>query len=359
MSDKEVWYFSLSTHSSVGGIQNYNKTFLKSLYSFDKRSIKHISVYDDSSNSTKGFSGNKYKFILYFMRSLLTIKNRVYIFSHVNFMPLLIIVKFLFPKANVYLSIYGVEVWKEFNYIYKFFFRRIKIFYISNYTKDKFCFDNDLNSEFNFIYLPPAVNIENSSIENSSIENKTDGIVNILCLTRLDKEDSYKGVDILIDSIHELKLDNPELYSILKVDIVGKGDDKERLVNYTKLKKVDAAIKFYGYVPSIESFYINCDIFVLPSNGEGFGIVYIEAMLKGKPVIGCCIGGQTDIIDHGVNGLLVNYADIQSLKEAIVILIKSKNTRDKYGRNGYEKVISTFSEHSYKERLEKELERTG
>ena len=80
-----------------------------------------------------------------------------------------------------------------------------------------------------------------------------------------------------------------------------------------------------------------CDIYSMPSYKEGFGVVYIEAMSFGKPVIGVRGEGINDIIEDGVNGMLVEPKDVYSLMDKLEKLIVSKELRENIGKRGQEK----------------------
>ncbi|GAH76519.1 unnamed protein product, partial [marine sediment metagenome] len=86
----------------------------------------------------------------------------------------------------------------------------------------------------------------------------------------------------------------------------------------------------------INAFSI-CDIFVLPSLDDAFGIVYLEAWLFKKPVIGVLEGNVAGLIDDNTNGFLVPFRDIKNLSFKIEILLKDKNKRDEFGQKGHEK----------------------
>ncbi len=91
------------------------------------------------------------------------------------------------------------------------------------------------------------------------------------------------------------------------------------------------------------SFYRDCDIFVLPSRIESFGIVFLEAWICGKPVIGCRTGPVASVVSEGRDGLLVPYGDAEELSKAIVRLLADEGLRRKLGHNGGKKVLSQYT----------------
>ena len=77
-----------------------------------------------------------------------------------------------------------------------------------------------------------------------------------------------------------------------------------------------------------------CDIFVLPSKSESFGLVYIEAWMHSKPVIGCKIKSIAEVIEDHKNGILTEFGNIQELEKAITFLIENPQECKKFGKEG-------------------------
>jgi glycosyltransferase involved in cell wall biosynthesis len=92
-----------------------------------------------------------------------------------------------------------------------------------------------------------------------------------------------------------------------------------------------------------DSLYTDCDIFVLPSMVESFGIVFLEAWICGKPVIGCRTGPVVSVITEGQDGLLVRYGNVEELAATIMRLLKDADLRNKLGSKGREKVLERYT----------------
>lgn len=114
---------------------------------------------------------------------------------------------------------------------------------------------------------------------------------------------SRKGVSRAIESMANLRDYNIELL------IAGSGRHEDRLKRLASNLKVTESVKFLGFVPDDELplLYSTADIFLFPSRYEGFGLVFLEAMACGTPVIGTPVGGIPDVVDDGVNGFVVSH----------------------------------------------------
>lgn len=122
----------------------------------------------------------------------------------------------------------------------------------------------------------------------------------------------------------------------IELEIAGGGELLEKLKHLTEELNISNLVKFYGVVSheKMLSLMQECDIFVLPSWDEAFGVVYLEAMSFGKPIIGTVNEGISEIIKNGENGLLVQPRNIDDLVEKIKNLIENKDLREKIGEAG-------------------------
>jgi glycosyltransferase involved in cell wall biosynthesis len=106
-----------------------------------------------------------------------------------------------------------------------------------------------------------------------------------------------------------------------------------------------AATTFLGYVtPGIlEELYATCDVFVAPSLYESFGLVHLEAMAHGKPVVACRAGATPEIVQHGETGILVEPEDTAALADELIRLGRDREERRRLGRRGAEICRTTFT----------------
>jgi len=178
--------------------------------------------------------------------------------------------------------------------------------------------------------IPNGVDVEHFSPEVAPIDKFCDGKVNILFTGRLEKR---KGLNYLIEAYRRVKQEIPNCRLI----VVGPGTrlrgKYEKKVSRNDLKDV----VFTGYVSydELPRYYKTADIFCAPATGwESFGIVLLEAMAVGTPVIASNIEGYSRLVTHGVNGLLVPPEDEEMLAQALVSLIKDESLRQQMGARG-------------------------
>ena len=113
-------------------------------------------------------------------------------------------------------------------------------------------------------------------------------------------------------------------------------------------------VRFLGRVTEAEKAVLmaHCDVFVAPSLYESFGIVFLEAMRLGKPVIGTRVGGVPEIVHHGVTGILVPPLDAGALAQAILTLARDLQARTQLGAAGLVRFLQHFTLDEFAHRSE-------
>jgi glycosyltransferase involved in cell wall biosynthesis len=188
--------------------------------------------------------------------------------------------------------------------------------------------------------IPNGINIDNFSVPYSKEECKS-----ILGLPR-DKNillffgylSPYKGPDILLKAMPRVIKDIQDVLLIVS----GIGSMKDELMSLSKRLNINNNVKFTGYIDeSLKPIYFKAaDVFCLPSvmTTESFGIVNLEAMACGVPVVASKIGGIPDVIRDGENGLLVAPSNPELLADALIHLFKNEDIRRKMGERALELV---------------------
>lgn len=173
----------------------------------------------------------------------------------------------------------------------------------------------------------------------------------VLTVGRWAASERYKGADLLIGAIAQLRGTHPDLHLVA----VGSGDDLPRLRALADSLGVSGVTHFFENLSreEIAACYARADLFALPSTAEGFGLVFLEAMAFAKPVIGAAAGGSVDVIEDGVNGLLVPPNDLESLAQMLDRLLRDEVLRTELGRRGGEIVRQKFQFSTFQAELER------
>jgi len=143
-----------------------------------------------------------------------------------------------------------------------------------------------------------------------------------------------KGVDILIRAIAKLRIELPNI----KLHLVGRGN-VPAFALLAKKEGIEKHVVFHGWVEqsTLSSYYKSADICVFPSRHEGFGLVILEAMASGIPVIASDIPTFREIISDGSDGRLFKSEDADSLSKEIIALYQDPYLRKELSRNAFEK----------------------
>jgi glycosyltransferase involved in cell wall biosynthesis len=175
----------------------------------------------------------------------------------------------------------------------------------------------------------------------------------ILTVGRWAARERYKGVDALIVAVARVRTTIPDVQLVA----VGSGDDLSRLRSIAAEEQVADRVHFLEGLSKEElaSRYAAADVFALPSIGEGFGLVFLEAMAFGKPVVGADAGGITDLIRDGSNGLLIPPNDPDGLAQGLSRLLQDEALRRKLGECGAAMVRREYQFDAFREALDQIL----
>ena len=172
------------------------------------------------------------------------------------------------------------------------------------------------------------------------------GHVDVLFVGRLEKR---KGIDVLLDVAPSLVARFPHM----RLHIVG-DDTIPTSKDSTYRNEFEARhselcgknIFFHGKVDedALRRHYFDCDVFVAPSRFESFGLIYVEAMMFSKPVVGCNVGGIPEVVVDGETGILVEPESPEGLEAALARLVDDAALREKLGRAGRERYEAEFTD---------------
>lgn len=202
--------------------------------------------------------------------------------------------------------------------------------------------------------IPNGINLEEFNIKHGKAEcrNKLDLPCDKKIILFFGNIVAYKGPHILLKAFLKVK----SQFKDVKLVFAGRGEMQEELKKLAADLGVKDDIIFTGYVDEkLKPFYYrSADIFCLPSitMAEAFGIVNLEAMACGVPVISSKLGGIPDVVIDKKTGLLVKPEDEEALAESIIFLLENEDISQKMGKNGKKKV----EEYSWRKIAEKTQE---
>jgi len=192
-----------------------------------------------------------------------------------------------------------------------------------------------------------------SEIETASPDRR--GELTVLMVGRLASTERYKGHDEMLDAWPRVAATVPAA----RLVIVGDGDDLPRLRKKAQNNGVEASVRFAGFVTreALDQYYRRAALFALPSRGEGFGLVYLEAMAHGLPCVGSVHDAAREVIVDTVTGRLVDQSHPDQLVDALVALLRDEPLRQRMGLAGHRRVMSEFSFARFESRLHATLDR--
>jgi glycosyltransferase involved in cell wall biosynthesis len=180
----------------------------------------------------------------------------------------------------------------------------------------------------------------------------------LLTVARMKASERYKGHEVVLRALPSVTAEAPDL----TYAVVGEGDDRPRLERLAEGLGLRKHVVFTGEVSDSElaALYRRSEVFALPARtvidardpkGEGFGIVFLEAMAFGKPVVGPNYGAPAELIRHGEMGLLVDPEDPTSVADALLNLLANPDQAREMGKAGSQYVRAHYSYGCFRERL--------
>lgn len=312
-----------------GGIAKFNRDFLAVCAAHPKYSEIVVFPRIVSSQTGEmperlrwavGCENNKIKYVASVVSHLLRDRNYVMVVCGlINLLPLAWLASRL-TRAPLVLIVHGIDAWQPTGR--RFVDRLVRkadfVIAVSNVTKQRFLGWSHLDETTAFV-LPNSIDMKRfhpkeknqSLLEKHGLESKRV----LMTLGRVAASEKYKGFDEVLEVLPDLI----EEYSELVYLIVGGGDDVDRLrKKAAALGLVDRVI-FTGLVPEEDKvdYYNLADAFLMPGQGEGFGIVLLEAMACGLPTLASILDGSREALRDGELGVLVDPRDSEDLKRGI------------------------------------------
>lgn len=273
-------------------------------------------------------------------------KIKLVICGHLNLLPLAAIAAF-FCRARLALIIHGIEAWHPRNWLVRLTTRAIVSFVsVSQFSAEKFTLWSGVPMDRAFI-LPNSVDLNHFRPAGRDLKlAERYGLGSskvILTVGRLAAQERMKGFDEVINLMPQLL----HRFPTLKYLIVGDGSDRQRLETKVRTNGLSRHVVFTGRISDQEKVkhYNLADAYVMPSAGEGFGIVLIEAAACGLPIVGSKVDGSREALLNGRIGYLVNPSNQSELLEAVTSALRNTAPRQ---RND---LIKTFDVPNYRARV--------
>lgn len=355
----QVYGIFSDAFESCGGIARFNMNFMQALCALPQVGgfdvvMRHLPQRHPSlpfKLSLRAAQGSSLRrFVSHWLRSFGTASPALVICGHINLLPLAAAMAW-YRKVPLWCILHGVDAWQPNHrkMVNRLLARVDRYLIVSNYTRERF---------LSWAAVEPQ---RCSILENAydpqlwwpgprspGLEQRygLSGKKVILTVARLASDERYKGHDQIIELLVELSLERPDLRYL----IVGDGDDRERLQQKSLQLGLKQQVIFAGYVPDAEKadYYRLADVFAMPGTGEGFGIVYLEAMACGIPVIGSRVDGSRDALRDGVLGRLITPGHPGQLRAALLGAIET-------GTGGVPDGLQQFDLAAMRRRLEELL----
>jgi glycosyltransferase involved in cell wall biosynthesis len=343
--------------ASLGGVQRAGRLTAAALASYAARSgqpWRFLSLNDppQASPLTVGpqgiaFSGCGRSKVSFFLAAWVAARKQpsLIVALHPNLAPVVAAMKVRAPAARVVIFAHGIEVWTPLPFVRRRSLQTANLVFAPSADTARQLSAQQGLPQGKVRRLPwslgPEVDLSASVPTGSHLpEGFPRGRV-ILTVGRWDAREAYKGLDHLILVMPRLLHSVPDLHLVA----IGSGTDVPRLKQLAQNSGVAARVYFLNGLPQeqLAPAYESSDVFALPSCGEGFGLVFLEAMSHGKPVIGGAHGGTPDVVEDGVTGYLVRYGDMDQLSNRLERLLCNDALRRDMGARALARVRQDFT----------------
>ena len=277
--------------------------------------------------------------------------------GHPNLGPVTAAMKLMAPKLKTIICTHGIEVWEPLSGMRRRALRKADLILAPSRSTAEHIAEQQEVPISKVRVLPWALDPQFEALltarpQPTPPSNFPAGRI-LLTVGRWQQSERYKGMDTLITALPRLLPRWPDLQLV----IAGEGDDRPWLEQLTERNGVRRHVHFFSGLsyPELSACYAACEIFALPSAAEGFGLVYLEAMAHGKPVIGGAHGGAPEVIEDGVTGYLVQHGDAIQLATSIETLLAHPDAGKEMGARGRYRVEQEFRFNTFAKALKKIL----
>lgn len=296
-------------------------------------------------------AGSKTRFVKRALEISIFERPPVVMVGHVHLAPVGLIVSRMIG-AKLITSIHGIDVWHRLSLPRRCSLQHSDlILSVSQFTIDKATAANELD--------PAQIGLlPNAIADESRPQVQAPSDINqpvLLTVSRISHLEEYKGHEYVIRAVARLRRKFPNLI----YNIVGDGTGRAKLEKLRADLNLNKSVRFLGRVAEdeLDYQYQNATVFIMPSRGEGFGIVFLEAMARGLPVICGNLDASPEVVVDGETGLVVDPCSVDEICEAVSLLLEDKERRSHMGRRGVEHVCRNYTSFHFSERLLAHIDR--
>lgn len=363
----KIRFIALTIFSQQGGIEKFNRAFIRACSTILRDvNFKVCVLYDRAQqvddryiNRDNFEPGNSNRLMFVLKNWILGLQSKQVVLGHINLALIGVAVKLFSPKTEVWLICHGIEVFTPLKGIKRKILQKAdRILAVSTYTRNHLIETQGVDPAKVHLFpntIDPFFQLPAQFQKPAYLQSRygiNAGQKVLFTLTRLNSREGYKGYDTVIEILPSLISHGEDI----KYIIAGKADESEanRIKLLIQQLNLENRVVLAGFLPDHEltDHFLLADLFVMPSKGEGFGIVFIEAMACGLPVVAGNKDGSTEALQFGKLGKLVNPDD----REEMIVEIKQLLQLEKQSPIIQSNMLHYFSFEKYMDRMRKEFE---
>ena len=279
----------------------------------------------------RGFGGHKHRLTLAALAAIASV--RIAYLGHPNLAPLGLMLK-LRRSTGYLVETHGIDIWERLPLLRRIAVRNAAFtIAASAYTARRIVATQGVPAH-RVALLPWAVDpgIGSNGVRHCDASTTIPPRRLLLTVARLASSERYKGVDAVLSAMPRVLEKVPDAHYL----VVGDGDDRARLEGIAAALGITRRVSFLGSLgeTALCECYRRCEVFVMPSCAEDFGVVFLEAMAHSKPVVGGDHCGTPEVVRDGDNGFLVHYNDVFALANRLTTLLCDDELRARMGAQG-------------------------
>ncbi|MGE5608524.1 MAG: glycosyltransferase family 4 protein [Bacillota bacterium] len=353
-----ILFIAYDIASRLGGIQRFDQRVLRCLGEMQTThgvtctvlAFRDAPFTGPHQLQIRGFRRHKPHAFVGVLAHLLRGRYDLLLLDHVSLSPLCALVKLRAPRVRTALFVHGVDVWDDRAYRRASRLEKCccrhgldRIIAVSHYTARRMQQAYIIPPD-RFSILPNAIDLDDAAQPASPVPLGS----RILTVSRLDEWE--KGIAQVIRALPLVVREIPDVQYV----IAGDGILRPRLEQLARDCKVESHVQLLGRVSDeqLVDLYRSSRLFIMPSQQEGFGIVYLEAWKHCLPVIAGNRDAAIEVIDDGINGLTVDPTSPHAIAHAITRLLTNPTYAQQLGFAGHQKLC----QHYHHERFHSQLE---